>query len=167
MAITTFQKKLQNDRNNEDTANAGLKWTNDDDKFLLNNAGIGMKISELAKVLKRTDGSIKTRLVINVLNETKETGEDVIVVGCKYGITDQDIKNYEEKKKVREDKKQKKYPYPQTNSNNFLSDDKVEILEALTYVDKNQTIILEKLNDLTKIVNRLEESVNELPKKNK
>lgn len=165
MVITTFQKKLQNDRNNEDTANAGLKWTNDDDSFLLNKASIGMKISELAKVLKRTEGSIKTRLVINVLNESKETGEDVNVVGSKYGIMEVDIKNYEEKKKIREDKKQKKYPYSQMNTNTFPSDDKAEILEALTQIDKNQSSFLEKLIDLTKIVKKVEESVNELPKK--
>lgn len=163
MAITTFQKKLQNDRNKEETSNAGLKWSQDDDAFLLNNAGVGMKISELAKVLKRTEGSIKTRLIINILNEAKETQVDSSTVGEKYGISKEDISNYEEKKRIREEKKQKKYSY--NNSNNYLTDDKVEILQALTQVDKNQTVCLEKLNDLSRILLRIEERLNEQTKK--
>lgn len=163
MAITTFQKKLQNDRNKEETSNAGLKWSQDDDKFLLTNAGVGMRISELAKVLKRTEGSIKTRLIINILNEAKETQVESSTVGEKYGITQEDIVNYEEKKRIREEKKQKKYSY--NNSNNFLTDEKVEILQALTQVDKNQTVCLEKVNDLSRVLQRIEERLNEQTKK--
>ena len=33
--MTTFQKKLQKDRTNEETANAGLKWDIEDDIYLL------------------------------------------------------------------------------------------------------------------------------------
>ena len=65
--MSTFQKKLQQDRSNERTSNAGLKWDPEDDKYLLTNAKNGVDISEIAVNLKRTEGSIKTRIIINVL----------------------------------------------------------------------------------------------------
>ena len=71
--MSTFQKKLQQDRSNEKTSNAGLKWDSEDDKYLLENAKNGTDIKEIALALKRTEGSIKTRIIINILNKCDET----------------------------------------------------------------------------------------------
>jgi len=83
---STFQKKLQQDRSNEETSNAGLRWEADDDKYLQESAASGVSISDIAKKLKRTEGSIKTRLVITVLNKKDETTTHVEELCKKYGI---------------------------------------------------------------------------------
>ena len=63
--MSSFQKKLQQDRSNVNTSNAGLKWDPEDDKYLLDNVKMGADIREIALSLKRTEGSIKTRIIIN------------------------------------------------------------------------------------------------------
>ena len=96
--MSTFQKKLQKDRTNEQTANAGLKWDPEDDKYLLDSSKNGVSISEIAKHLKRTEGSIKTRLVINILNCCNEDKNNVDELCTLYNISPKEIQTYEQKK---------------------------------------------------------------------
>ena len=95
--MSTFQKKLQHDRNNEETSNAGLKWDVADDEYLISNAMAGMSIEELRKNLKRTPGSIKTRLIINALYKIDNENADRDTICTQLNITDNDIKQYEQK----------------------------------------------------------------------
>ena len=103
--MSTFQKKLQKDRTNEETANAGLKWEAEDDTYLLESSKNGVSITDIAKNLKRTDGSIKTRLVINILNNCSENKEDLEELCTLHNISSKDVSNYEQKKNQREKKK--------------------------------------------------------------
>jgi hypothetical protein len=146
--MSTFQKKLQKDRTNEQTANAGLKWDPEDDKYLLDSSKNGVNISDIAKNLKRTEGSIKTRLVINILNICNEDKNNADELCTLYNISSKEIETYEQKKEQREKKKNFK------NDKNlaFPSPDLVEVFEGLTQINKkldtvmeNQCTILKKL----------------------
>lgn len=151
--MSTFQKKLQIDRNNEETSNAGLKWDKDDDNYLTENAKNGMSIDELAKNLKRTEGSIKTRLVITVLNIRDETSTPTEELCKKYGISQSDLTQYEQRKKQREDRRQKKTIY-RDNDNGFPSGDLAEVLDGLTQLNNKMDKLLESNRDILKSVKK-------------
>lgn len=99
-----YQDKLIEQRKNPETARAGLKWSQDEDTSLIDEIKDGNTIEEIAKKLQRTDGSIKTRLIIKAIQYYSENLNTINRddVASLYGITDEDIKNYEDKKKVRE-----------------------------------------------------------------
>ena len=147
---STFQKKLQQDRNNEKTSNAGLRWDAEDDKFLQDSAEKGLIIGEIAETLKRTEGSIKTRLVITVLNKKQEVPSvDVGELCKKYGISEDDLAQYEQRKKQREDKRQKKTNYRE-NDNSFPSNDLAEVFDGLTQLNNKIDKLLESNRDILK-----------------
>lgn len=147
---STFQKKLQQDRNNERTSNAGLRWDTEDDKFLQDSAESGRTIAEIAETLKRTDGSIKTRLVITVLNKKQETPTINVNELCKkYGILEDDLTQYEQRKKQREDKRQKKTTYRE-NDNSFPSNDLAEVFDGLSQINNKMDKLLEGNREILK-----------------
>ena len=146
--MSTFQKKLQKDRTNEQTANAGLKWDPEDDKYLLESSKNGSSISDIAKQLKRTEGSIKTRLVINILNNCSEDKKDLEELCTLYNISSKEVSNYEQKKEQREKKK----AFRNDKQSSFPSSDLLELYEGLSRMDKkldtvldNQCTILKKM----------------------
>lgn len=138
--MSTFQKKLQRDRTNEHTANAGLKWDQADDAYLLESSKNGVSISDIAKHLKRTEGSIKTRLVINILNNCSEDKKDLEELCTLYNISPKDVSTYEEKKEQREKKKNAR---SNDKSNTFPSSDLLELYEGLSQVNKKLDTVLE------------------------
>ena len=102
--MSTFQRKLQKDRTNDETSNAGLKWETADDTY-----GKFSKEMEflllILSILKRTDGSIKTRLVINILSNCNENKTDLEELCTLHNISSREVANYEQKKEQREKKK--------------------------------------------------------------
>jgi hypothetical protein len=96
--MSTFQRKLQKDRTNEETSNAGLKWETTDDTYLLDSSKNGISITDIAKHLKRTEGSIKTRLVINILNNCNENKAELEELCTLHNISSKEVANYEKKK---------------------------------------------------------------------
>mgnify|MGYP006077151835 FL=1 len=137
--MSTFQKKLQKDRTNEETKNAGLKWEPLDDKYLLDSSKDGKNISEIAKYLKRTEGSIKTRLVINILNNSNEEKTDLEELCTLYNISITEVNAYEQKKEQREKKK----PVRGDKQSSFPQSDLYELYEGLSRVDKKLDTVLE------------------------
>lgn len=138
--MSTFQKKLQRDRTNEHTAKAGLKWDHEDDNYLLESSKNGVSISDIANHLKRTEGSIKTRLVINILNNCSEDKKDLDELCTLYNISSKDVSTYEEKKEQRDKKKtvrsnDKSYAFP--------SSDLLELYDGLSQVNKKLDTVLE------------------------
>jgi|TARA_Y100000389_G_scaffold204443_1_gene257034 hypothetical protein len=148
--MSTFQKKLQQDRTNEQTSNAGLKWEPEDDKYLIEKASEGIKLEEIAKILKRTEGSIRTRLVIYVLNNCSDNKENLNLLVDKYNITLDDVKTYESKKAQRDERKQKKTQYSKEYNSSFPSSEVVEILDGMTQLSKKMDTLLEKQNEVLK-----------------
>lgn len=153
--MSTFQKKLQNDRHNEKTSNAGLKWEPDDDRYLLDNAKQGVKIQDIALALKRTEGSIKTRIIINILGMTSSDKSNIPQLCQEYGVTTDDIAVYEEKKAQREEKRNTRGNYHYDKKNSFPSNDTAEILEGLSHLNNKMDTLLDKFNDLSRKVNKV------------
>lgn len=147
--MTTFQKKLQKDRTNEETANAGLKWDIEDDKYLLESATNKVSVSEIAKTLKRTEGSIKTRIIINILSKCDETRSNLDSLCNQYNIERKDVDVYLQKKDLREKKKTQRI---QKSNSSFPSEERVEILQALTHMDKKLNMLDEKISTVLKKV---------------
>jgi hypothetical protein len=106
-----FQEKLRKQRENPETSRAGLKWEQDEDDALIDKINEGITYSEIAKQLQRTEGSIKTRLIIRALNLVEEdhsiTLEDA---AKKYKITIQDIQLYQANKRKRQYGRTVNYP---------------------------------------------------------
>tara|TARA_B110000259_G_C14031761_1_gene407046 strand:+ start:1727 stop:2173 length:447 start_codon:yes stop_codon:yes gene_type:complete len=147
--MSTFQRKLQKDRTNEETSNAGLKWETTDDTYLLDSSKNGISITDIAKHLKRTEGSIKTRLVINILNNCNENKAELEELCTLHNISSREVANYEQKKEQRE---KKKVTRPNEKSSGFPSTDLLEVYEGLSQLNKkidtildNQCTILKKI----------------------
>ena len=138
--MSTFQKKLQKDRTNEQTSNAGLKWETVDDTYLLESSKIGTSITEIANHLKRTEGSIKTRLVINIINNCSENKADLEELCTLHNISSKEVTNYEQKKEQRE---KKKVTRPNEKSSGFPSSDLVELYDGLSQLNKKLDTVLE------------------------
>ena len=98
-----FQEKLRKQRENPETSRAGLKWEQDEDDALVDKINEGISYGEIAKQLQRTEGSIKTRLIIKALSLVDEdhsiTLEDA---AARYKITTQDIQLYQANKRKRQ-----------------------------------------------------------------
>jgi hypothetical protein len=106
-----FQEKLRKQRENPETSRAGLKWEQDEDDALIDKINEGISYGDIAKQLQRTEGSIKTRLIIRALNLVEEdhsiTLEDA---ATKYKITIQDIQLYQANKRKRQFGRVVNYP---------------------------------------------------------
>lgn len=146
--MSTFQKKLQQDRKNEETANAGLKWSADDDKYLIDSASAKVPLNEIAKYLKRTEGSIKTRLVISAIAKSEKDKVDIVEVCSEYGITQEDVKTYQQKKQNREERRNNQNR--QDKSNSFPSGEMAEILQALTMMSNKLDSVIESNKTILK-----------------
>jgi hypothetical protein len=106
-----FQEKLRKQRENPETSRAGLKWDQDEDDALIDKINEGASYADIAKQLQRTEGSIKTRLIIRALNLVEEDHSITIeeAVG-KYKISVQDIQLYQANKRKRQFGRVVNYP---------------------------------------------------------
>lgn len=148
--MSTFQKKLQQDRSNEKTSNAGLKWDSEDDKYLLENAKNGTDIKEIALALKRTEGSIKTRIIINILSMIGNDRNKLSNMCSEYNVTEDDVSIYEQKKQQREQKRLGRQSYQHDKKNSFPSSETAEMLEGLSHLNQKMDSLMEKMNDVLK-----------------
>lgn len=106
-----FQEKLRKQRENPETSRAGLKWETDEDNSLLDKINEGVSFTEVAKQLQRTEGSIKTRLIVKALalvdDDHSITLDDA---ASRFKITTQDIQVYQANKKKRQYQRMLNHP---------------------------------------------------------
>ena len=134
-------KKL---RENPDTSRAGLKWDDSEDENVLNKLKSGMTVDDIAKALKRTANSIKTRIIMNAVKQIDEENKNKDQVMKELKITEADIKEYKEKKQQR-DEQQKNFVNSMINKNIYnptIRDNYQLLKEILSRINK----IEEKLN---------------------
>ncbi len=105
MPSSRFQQVLKTHRENPQTARAGLKWEDDEDGKLLNFVKNGVSIENIAKALQRTEGSIKTRLIIYGLNKMEKEGTDINSIAEEVNLTVEDFETYQKKKEMREERR--------------------------------------------------------------
>ena len=106
-----FQEKLRKQRENPETSRAGLKWEQDEDDALIDKINEGTSYADIAKQLQRTEGSIKTRLIIRALNLVEDDHSITIEdAAAKYKINVQDIQLYQANKRKRQYGRNVNYP---------------------------------------------------------
>ena len=142
--MVRFQENMKKLRENPDTSRAGLKWDDSEDENVLSKLKSGMSVDDIAKALKRTANSIKTRIIMNAVTQINEenTNKDEVMKELK--ITEADIKEYTEKKQQR-DEQQKNFVNSMITKNIYnptIRDNYQLLKEILSRINK----IEEKLN---------------------
>tara|TARA_B110000444_G_C18719014_1_gene537518 strand:- start:348 stop:794 length:447 start_codon:yes stop_codon:yes gene_type:complete len=142
--MVRFQENMKKLRENPDTSRAGLKWDDSEDENVLSKLKSGMSVDDIAKVLKRTANSIKTRIVMNAVKQIDEDNVDKTKVMKELNITDADITEYKEKKQQRDDQ-QKNFINSMINKNiyNPTIRDNYQLLKEIL---NRLNVIEEKLN---------------------
>lgn len=105
MATTNyqFQEKLRKQRENPETSRAGLKWEVEEDNTLIDKINEDVSFADIAKHLQRTEGSIKTRLIVKALALVDDDHSITLEAAAeKFKITTQDIQVYQANKKKRQ-----------------------------------------------------------------
>jgi len=106
-----FQEKLRKQRENPETSRAGLKWETEEDNALIDKINENISFSDIAKHLQRTEGSIKTRLIVKALALVDEDHSITIEdAAAKFKITTQDIQVYQANKKKRQFQRMVNHP---------------------------------------------------------
>ena len=98
-----FQEKLRKQRENPETSRAGLKWEVEEDNALIDKINEDVSFVDIAKLLQRTEGSIKTRLIVKALALVDEDHSITLEEAAgKFRITTSDIQVYQANKKKRQ-----------------------------------------------------------------
>ena len=141
--MVKFQENMKKLRENPDTSRAGLKWDDSEDENVLSKLKSGMSVDDIAKALKRTANSIKTRIIMNAIKQIDENkNKEEVMTELK--ITDSDITEYKEKKQQRDDQ-QKNYVNTMISKNiyNPTIRDNYQLLKEIL---NRLNVIEEKLN---------------------
>jgi len=142
--MVKFQENMKKLRENPDTSRAGLKWDDSEDENVLSKLKSGMTVDDIAKALKRTANSIKTRIIMNAVKQIDEESKNKDQVLKELKITEADIKEYTEKKQQR-DEQQKNFVNSMITKNIYnptIRDNYQLLKELLNRINK----IEEKLN---------------------
>lgn len=105
-----FQKMLEEQRQNPETSRAGLPWDLTDDDTLMENVSNGVSLDQIAKLLKRSEGSIKTRLITTAINKMLKEEMSIEDASAYVNLPSSDIEEYQRKKSIRDAKKVRKVP---------------------------------------------------------
>jgi len=98
-----YQEMLRTQRQNENTARAGLAWESGEEDKVLDMIFTGKSYDDVAKELQRTEGSIRTRLCTILCKQIDAGDETVESVFDKYKVSSQELDEFREKKKKREE----------------------------------------------------------------
>lgn len=128
---------LKVQRENEETARAGLKWEQEELDQLMAMVKDKVTTADIAKSLQRTEGSIRTRLILNGV--TKMESENITMEQASeyINIPVADIKDYLDKKALRDERRQKKAALPKSPNN--ISN--AEIYNLLMNINKKMDAI--------------------------
>lgn len=112
-----FQQMLKVQRENEETARAGLKWEQPEIDQLMAMVSDKVSITDIAKSLQRTEGSIRTRLILNGITRMDCDNLTLDEVSEYINIPVDDIRDYLDKKALRDERRQRKAAAPKTPNN--------------------------------------------------
>lgn len=103
-----FQEMLRLQRQNAETARAGLMWETEEENRLIEMVLNGSSVEDIAKDFQRTEGSIKTRLYTIVCQKIDDGEEDATSAYSRYNVTHEEVEDFRQKKKKREEKQQQR-----------------------------------------------------------
>jgi len=141
----TLGTRLKELRSNEDTSNAGTKWTIDEDKNLVQEIVDDKSYEEIALEHKRTILSIKSRVISYIIypKYKDDIENNIEKISIEYKIDNELITKYINKLKTNNNiQKSVNSNKPDTKT------DKTEILEYLQQLDTKMNDINTKLDML-------------------
>jgi hypothetical protein len=143
--MVKFQESMKKLRENPDTSRAGLKWDDSEDENVLNKLKGGMSVDDIAKNLKRTANSIKTRIIMNAVTQIEEDSTKKEKILKELNVSEADITEYKEKKQQR-DEQQKTFINSMISKNiyNPTIRDNYQLLKEIL---NRLTVIESKLNE--------------------
>ena len=140
-----FQDILKIQRENEETSRAGLKWDDDEDKKLLLMNKNGDSYADIAKALKRTEGSIKTRLIVDAINKMENDNSSIEEVATDFSLTVQDISAYIDNKAMKDERRrQKKEDFKQKKNKKQSEVTVYDVYSLLLNINKKLDICLSR-----------------------
>ena len=145
--MNRFQENMKKLRENPETNRAGLKWDSDEDDKMIEKLKADVSIDDIAKELRRTPGSIKTRIIMNAIIKIDDEDADINSVLKEYKITESDIQEYREKKQQREEKLNSPPLYNNKSARYVSNPSNKDIYNAIL---ENKTLMLEIKNMLLK-----------------
>jgi|TARA_B110000483_G_scaffold117249_1_gene141901 uncharacterized protein (DUF433 family) len=143
--MVKFQESMKKLRENPDTSRAGLKWDDSEDENVLNKLKGGMSVDDIAKNLKRTANSIKTRIIMNAVTQIEEDSTKKEKILKELNVSEADITEYKDKKQQR-DEQQKTFINSMISKNiyNPTIRDNYQLLKEIL---NRLTVIESKLNE--------------------
>jgi hypothetical protein len=99
-----FQQMLYEQRQNPETSRAGLKWDDKEDNQMLSMLSSGKSFTDIAKSLQRTEGSIRTRLIVYAIGKMEKDNLSIEQVSEMVYLSPDDINEYQSKKQVRDER---------------------------------------------------------------
>ena len=143
--MVKFQESMKKLRENPDTSRAGLKWDDSEDENVLNKLKGGMSVDDIAKNLKRTANSIKTRIIMNAVTQIEEDNTKKEKILKELNVSEADITEYKDKKQQR-DEQQKTFINSMISKNiyNPTIRDNYQLLKEIL---NRLTVIESKLNE--------------------
>jgi len=112
-----FQEMLKVQRENQDTARAGLKWEQNELDQLMAMVEDKVPMVEIAKSLQRSEGSIRTRLILNGIAKMEIDNISMEHASEYINIPVTDIQEYIDKKALRDERRQKRASLPKVPNN--------------------------------------------------
>ena len=143
--MVKFQESMKKLRENPDTSRAGLKWDDSEDENVLSKIKSGMSIDDVAKNLKRTANSIKTRIIMNAVTQIEEDNTKKEKILKELNVSEADITEYKEKKQQRDD--QQKTFINSMISKNIYNPTIRDNYQLLKEILNRLTVIESKLNE--------------------
>ena len=131
---------LRKQRQIEETARAGLKWDAEEDSKLLSMLAENASFADIAKTLQRTEGSIRTRLILYAIQKMDKENFSLEQVAEMVHISEQDITEYQEKKALRDSHRQNKQRLPKRPLNVTNND----IYDILLSVNRSLETLLSR-----------------------
>jgi hypothetical protein len=143
--MVKFQESMKKLRENPDTSRAGLKWDDSEDENVLNKLKGGMSVDDIAKNLKRTANSIKTRIIMNAVTQIEEDNTKKEIILKELNVSEADITEYKDKKQQRDD--QQKTFINSMISKNIYNPTIRDNYQLLKEILNRLTVIESKLNE--------------------
>jgi hypothetical protein len=143
--MVKFQESMKKLRENPDTSRAGLKWDDSEDENVLSKLKGGMSVDDIAKNLKRTANSIKTRIIMNAVTQIEEDSTKKEIILKELNVSEADITEYKEKKQQRDD--QQKTFINSMISKNIYNPTIRDNYQLLKEILNRLTVIESKLNE--------------------
>lgn len=143
--MVKFQESMKKLRENPDTSRAGLKWDDSEDENVLSKLKGGMSVDDIAKNLKRTANSIKTRIIMNAVTQIEEDSTKKEKILKELNVSEADITEYKDKKQQRDD--QQKTFINSMISKNIYNPTIRDNYQLLKEILNRLTVIESKLNE--------------------